>query len=79
MTRNRQIIAATVILAHHASVKPAEETMFWMVPRDRTPKNVPMMLPTPPESIVPPMMDAAMAFISMPSALVTAPEAECMM
>ena len=45
MTRNRQIIAATVILAHHASEKPAEETMFWMVPRDRTPKNVPMMLP----------------------------------
>ena len=53
--------------------------MFWMVPSDSTPKNVPMMLPTPPESIVPPMMEAAMAFISMPSALVTAPEAECMM
>ena len=36
--------------------------------------NVPMMLPTPPVSIVPPMIDEAMAFISIPIAWLAAPE-----
>ena len=32
------------------------------------PKNVPIMLPTPPVRSVPPMMEEAMAFISIPMA-----------
>ena len=38
-----------------------------------TPKKVPMMLPTPPVSRVPPMMEEAMAFISSPAPLATSP------
>ena len=66
-----------MIFVHHASSKPREETIFLIVLSDRTPKNVPMMLPTPPVSIVPPMMEAAMAFISAPLACDGEPEPTC--
>ena len=72
-TRNKQSIPAIVIPVHHASSSPADVTMFWIVESESTPKNVPMILPTPPVSIVPPMMDDAMAFISIPLALVAEP------
>ena len=68
---------ATVILVHQASSSPSEETMFFMVLRLSTPKNVPMMFPTPPVSIVPPTMEDAMAFISAPSACEGEPEPTC--
>ena len=42
--------------------------MFWMVLKDNTPKKVPIILPTPPVNIVPPIMEEAMAFISIPLA-----------
>lgn len=74
ITRNRHSIAAIVIPVHQASSSPAEDTIFWIVERDRTPNIVPSILPTPPVSIVPPMIEEAMASISMPAALVTAPE-----
>ena len=77
MTRNKHIIAATVIFVHHASSRPSEETIFLIVLRDRTPKSVPMILPTPPVSIVPPMMEDAMAFISAPLACDGEPEPTC--
>ena len=68
------IALAIVMPVHHAWSRPADETMFWMVPREKTPNNVPMMFPTPPVSIVPPMMEEAMAFISMPMAWLAAPD-----
>ena len=55
---------ATVMFVHHASSRPREETMFLIVASESTPKNVPAMFPTPPVSIVPPMIEEAMAFIS---------------
>ena len=69
---------ATVMLVHHASSSPREETMFLMVLRLSTPKNVPAMFPTPPVSSVPPMMEDAIAFISAPSACEGEPEPTCM-
>ena len=55
---------ATVMFVHHASSRPRDATMFLIVASERTPKKVPAMLPTPPVSMVPPMMEEAMAFIS---------------
>mgnify|MGYP001001649859 FL=1 len=74
ITRNRQIIAATVMFVHHASSSPREETIFFIVLSEITPNSVPIMLPEPPESIVPPMMDEAIAFISAPLAWEGEPE-----
>ncbi len=45
ITRNRQIIAATVMFVHHASSSPREETIFFIVLSEMTPNSVPMMLP----------------------------------
>ena len=61
-------MTATVIPLHQAWSKPALATMFLIVLSESTPKKVPMMLPTPPVSIVPPMMEEAIAFISAPAA-----------
>ena len=72
--RNKHSIAAIVIPVHQAWSKPADETMFWIVLSERTPNNVPIIFPTPPVSIVPPMIDEAMAFISIPIAWLAAPE-----
>ena len=77
MIRNKQSIAAIVIPVHHASSRPAELTMFWIVESERTPNNVPMMLPTTPESILPPMIDDAMAIISIPVACEGDPDPMC--
>ena len=62
------LIAATVMFVHHASSSPSEDTMFLIVLSERTPNSVPIMLPEPPVSIVPPIIDEAMAFISAPLA-----------
>ena len=55
---------ATVMFVHQASSSPSEETMFLIVASESTPKNVPAMFPTPPVSIVPPIIEDAIAFIS---------------
>ncbi len=44
---------------------------------NRAQKNVPIILPTPPVSIVPPIIDEAMAFISAPLAWDGEPEPTC--
>ena len=45
-----------------------------MVLKESTPKSVPMIFPTPPVSMVPPMIEDAMAFISIPMAWEAEPD-----
>ena len=56
-----QSIPPTVMFVHHASSRPREVTTFLIVESERTPKSVPTILPTPPDSNVPPMIDEAIA------------------
>ena len=68
-TKKMQSIAAIVIPVHHAWSSPADDTIFWIVLSDRTPKKVPIIFPTPPVSSVPPIMEEAIAFISISFAI----------
>ena len=75
----KQSMPPVVILCHQGSFKPLDTTIFLMVVRVMVPKKVPMTLPTPPVRRVPPMMEEAIAFISMPAALVALPAPVCIM
>ena len=75
----KQSMAPVVMLCHQGSLSPDVVTMDLMVVRVSTPKKVPMTLPTPPVSRVPPIMEDAMAFISDAVALVAFPAPVCIM
>ena len=51
------------MLCQYGSRKPEATTMLLIVLRLITPNNVPITLPTPPESRVPPMIEEAIACI----------------
>ena len=61
--------APLAISCHQLSFRPLRGMIFWMVARIMTPKKVPITLPTPPVSSVPPIMEAAMASISLRKAM----------
>ena len=67
------------MLCHHGSFSPLATTIFLMVVSVMVPKKVPATLPTPPVRSVPPMMEDAMAFISIPAAFVAFPAPVCIM
>ena len=70
-------MAPVVMLCHQGSRRPEVVTMDLLVLRVSTPKKVPITLPTPPVSSVPPMMEEAMAFISAAVAFVALPAPVC--
>ena len=70
-------IRPVVMLCQYGSRKPDAMTMLLIVLSVSTPKSVPITLPTPPESSVPPMMDEAIACISEAVALDTLPAPVC--
>ena len=69
----KQSIRPVVIFCHQGCVKPDVITIVVIVLSDITPKSVPIKLPTPPVSRVPPIMEEAIASISAPSALEALP------
>ena len=60
--------AAVSTLGQEEASLPLNWTMEAMVPLMSTPNRVPITLPTPPVSRVPPMTEEAMASISRPVA-----------
>ena len=67
------------MLCHQGWLSPLATTIFLIETRIMVPKKVPMGSPTPPVRRVPPMMEEAMAFISIPAALVAFPAPVCIM
>jgi len=66
-------MAPLAISCHQESLRGLRPMIFWIVARISTPKRVPNTLPTPPVSSVPPMMEAAMASISLRMATLALP------
>ena len=72
-TIKKQSNAAIVIRVHHDDNVPWNVMNASIVALINTPNNVPITLPTPPVSNVPPITDDAIASISKPFACSTKP------
>ena len=72
-------IPPVVMLCHQGLLRALDTIIFLIVVSISVPKSVPITFPTPPVKSVPPMMEEAIAFISMPAAFVALPAPVCIM